>query len=176
MQDALPFWRSAALQSALDRRVGHLFDEHVYLEPVLAALRADHSSPEEFRKTVIRLAEERGDPGPYELNSRAWYLVDPSREDESTDVALALRLMQRAIELAPKDPAIRDTYAWALLENGYMDRALSQSAKALELAPEDERADFQGYLDRIRSRVEAIRREADALADPPAIDSPGDDR
>ncbi len=58
--------------------------------------------------------------------------------------------------------------SWALFANGLYDEALEQSAKALELAPEDEKDGYQGYLDRMRAMVEEAR------SDPPTSDPPGD--
>jgi hypothetical protein len=140
--------------------VDPLFDEHILLEFVLAALEADSSRPEDFRQEAIRLAQARGNPSAPVLNEKAWNLVDPDREDEDTDVALALRLTRLGIELAPEDSSLRDTHAWALFANGLHDEALIESARALELAPEDEKDDYQGYLDRMRAMIEEAQASA----------------
>ncbi|HJM57758.1 MAG TPA: hypothetical protein QF446_10565, partial [Planctomycetota bacterium] len=169
LEDALPMWRAASQRDALHRWVDPLFDEHVLLEPVLAALHADRSHPEDFRQAAIRLAEDRGNPSSRDLNKHAWELVDPDREDKDTDVALALRLTRAGIKLAPEYDALRDTHAWAFFANGLHDEALVESAKALELADEGDKVAFQGYLDRMRAMVEEAR------ADPPTSDLPGDD-
>ena len=123
-----------------------------------------------MRQGAIRLAEGRGDPTVIELNEDAWDIVDPDREDKDTDVALGLRMTRVAIELAPAFDALRDTHAWALFANGLYDEALVESAKALELADEADKDDYQGYLDRMRAMVEETR------SDPPTSDLPGDDR
>ena len=170
LEDAIPFWRAASLRDELHRWVDSLFNEHVFLEPVLAALHADRSHSEEMRQGAIRLAEGRGDPTVIELNEDAWDIVDPDREDKDTDVALGLRMTRVAIELAPAFDALRDTHAWALFANGLYDEALVESAKALELADEADKDDYQGYLDRMRAMVEETR------SDPPTSDLPGDDR
>ena len=136
---------------------------------MLAALHVDRSLPEDFRQAAIRLAEDRGNPSSRDLNKHAWDLVDPDREDKDTDVALALRLTRMAIEIAPVDSTLRDTHAWALFSNGLYDEALVESAKALELADEGDKDDYQGYLDRMRAMVEEAR------SDPPTSDLPGDD-
>ncbi len=167
LEDALPFWRAASRRDALLRWVDPLFDEHVLREPVLAALHADRSHPEDFRQAAIRLAEDRGNPSSRDLNKHAWELVDPDREDKDTDVALALRLTRAGIKLAPEYDALRDTHAWAFFANGLHDEALVESAKALELADEGDKVAFQGYLDRMRAMVEEAR------ADPPTSDLPG---
>ena len=95
-----------------------------------------------------------------DLNSFAWDRVAPDREDIDTDVALALRVSRAAVELSPEDSALRDTHAWALFANGLHDEALAESAKALELAPEDGKDDYQGYLDRMRAMIEAAQAPA----------------
>ncbi len=226
--------------------VNELFEEHVLVEPVLEALRADVSLSDQQRATALNLVHSRGeyatpnlesfardgwgrfqDPGKNassdpllriaiarrlvelrpdrkddrthlnslekafafsqandlaglgmplafssvgDLNSFAWDLVDPDREDRDTDVVLALRLTRKAIELAPEDDALRDTHAWALFANGLYDEALVESAKALELAGEANKDGYQGYLDRMRAMVEEARSE------PPTSDLPGDDQ
>jgi tetratricopeptide (TPR) repeat protein len=170
LEDAIPFWRAASLRDELHRWIDSLFDEHVLLEPVLAALHADRSHSEVSRQGAIRLAESRLDPSASDLNSAAWDLVDPDREEKDTDVALALRMTRVAIELTPANYALRDTLAWALFANGLHDEALVESAKALELADEADKDDYQGYLDRMRAMVKEAR------ADPSTSDLPGDDR
>jgi hypothetical protein len=123
-----------------------------------------------LRQGAIRLAESRGSPSAYDLNESAWDLVDPDREEKDSDVALGLRMTRVGIELAPEDFMLRDTHAWALFANGLYDEALVESAKALELADEDKKEEYQGYLDRMRAMVEEAR------ADPPTSDLPGDDQ
>jgi tetratricopeptide (TPR) repeat protein len=148
-----------------------LFEKHVFVESVLEALRTDPDLSDADRQEALQLAPARKiylDPD--DFNNTAWALVDPDREDKDTDVALALRLTRMAIEIAPEDDALRDTHAWALFANGLYDEALVQSARALELTPEDEKDGYQGYLDRMRAMVEEAR------ADPPTSDLPGDDQ
>jgi WD40 repeat protein len=118
-----------------------------------------------------------------ELNTRAWALVDPDPQEEAfappeiprlpgepiaeprqlsgeDDFAFGLRLAQAATALAPEESNIRDTLAWALFANGLHDEALIESARALELAPEDEKDDYQGYLDRMRAMIEEAQASA----------------
>ena len=71
-----------------------------------------------------------------------------------------LRLARVGVEFAPEEHRIRDTHAWALFANGLHDEALIESARALELAPEDEKDDYQGYLDRMRAMIEAAQAPA----------------
>ena len=122
------------------------------------------------RGTAIALAKAHGNPSAYDLNEKAWNLVDPDREDKDTDVALALRMTRVGVELAPEYDALRDTHAWALFANGLYDEALVESAKALELVDEEDKEDYQGYLDRMRAMVEEAR------ADSPTAEGGEDDR
>jgi len=166
LEDALPMWRAAENRRLVDA----LFDEHVFSDSVLAAIHADRSLSPGTRQSAIALAEVRGRPSAKELNSRAWDLVDPDRKGKDADVALALRMTRVAIELAPQHSSYRDTHAWALFASGLRDEALLESAKAFELAPEDDKDDYQGYLDRMRAMIEEAR------SDPPTSDLPGDNQ
>ena len=106
----------------------------------------------------------------YVLNEEAWKLVDPDRNDLDSDVGRGKALARAAVALAPKHAGICDTLAWALFANGLHDEALVESSKALELADEDRKEDYQGYLDRMRAMIEEAR------SDPPTSDLPGDDQ
>ncbi|SFG70185.1 putative PEP-CTERM system TPR-repeat lipoprotein [Duganella sp. CF458] len=62
------------------------------------------------------------------LNDLAWALLQAKDAD-------ALRPAERAYRLAPGNPAVADTLAWILAENGKPARALPLLKKALETAP-----------------------------------------
>lgn len=105
-----------------------------------------------------RLVRGWGNPPAVILNTlerQCWNLVDPDRPEPATEdeVALALRLTREAIQLTSDDPALQDTHAWALFANGLHDEALLASRRALELADEDQKSDFQGYLNRLQRAV-----------------------
>jgi hypothetical protein len=176
-QEAVTMWRSwprLLAQAKLRNKIDELFVEHVFVEPVLEALRTDPNLSDEDREEALRLAPSRkillDFQDANDLNNKAWDLVDPDRENEDTDVALALRMTRKGIEVAPEDYALRDTHAWALFANGLYDEALVESARALELAPERGKESYRkGYLDRMRAMVEEAR------SDPPTSDLPGDD-
>ena len=170
LEDAVPFWRAAYIRDELHRWVDLLFDEHILLDPVLAALHTDRSHSEEMRQGAIRLVESRGNPPAAKLNADAWDIVDPDREDKDTDVALGLRMIRVAVDLQTTQSFFRDTLAWALFANGLHDEALVESAKALELADEADKDDYQGYLDRMRAMIKKAR------SDPPTSALPGADR
>jgi tetratricopeptide (TPR) repeat protein len=169
--EALPMWQAAPRRRIqqqkatehyrLKETIDKLFTEHVFVESVLEALRTDPDLSDADREEALRLATTREiflDAD--DLNNEAWDLVDPDRENKDTDVVLALRLTRQAIEVAPEDYMLRDTHAWALFANGLHDEALVESARALELAPEDEKDDYQGYLDRMRAMIEEAQASA----------------
>ncbi len=92
------------------------------------------------------------------LNERAWLVVDPDRKaDAYGQEALGLALIQRALALAPADDAERhmylDTLAWALFANGRFEEAGEASRQALEAAPEKERREFQGYVEKLQTAI-----------------------
>jgi tetratricopeptide (TPR) repeat protein len=137
--------------------VDPLFKEHILLQPVLAALQAKPTHSEDFRKAAIRLAKAQGNPSASDLNEIAWPLVDPDRQDKNTDTALALRCIQAAVERKPNNWMYQDTLAWALFENGLHAEAIAASERALDHAPEDEKTEYQGYLDRLNRMIAELK-------------------
>ena len=93
-----------------------------------------------------------------QLNSLAWSLVDPDRGDKDTDVALALKLVQKAVKAEPNNSAYHDTLAWALFANKKYKEAIQASKRALKLAPEEQKKDFQGYLKKLKAQVAKKRK------------------
>ncbi|HJM58877.1 MAG TPA: serine/threonine-protein kinase, partial [Planctomycetota bacterium] len=106
------------------------------------------------------------------INEVVWPLVDPDRNAGKVppdNALIALQLITAAVEVAAADPALRDTRAWALLAAERYDEGLAESMKALELADERDKQDYQSYVERMRSMVEIAR-----AIDPPAKDETGD--
>ena len=144
------------VRDSIDRYLDPLFAEHLFVEQVIAALVTDADLTPDFREAAIGRAHTRGDPSSTELNDRAWRVVDPDGNGAG-DRAHALKLARAAVKLDPGSAPPRDTLAWALFANGLHDEAAAESARALELASEAEKAAYQGYLERLRSMVEAAR-------------------
>ncbi|NQU47489.1 MAG: tetratricopeptide repeat protein [Planctomycetes bacterium] len=98
-----------------------------------------------------------------ELNAAAWDIVDPAANstnpDANPDVGMGLRLAEAALELAPDEVSVRDTLAWALFANRRFDEALAASHQAIRLAPEDEKADYQGVLENLIKLISKERVE-----------------
>jgi hypothetical protein len=86
-----------------------------------------------------------------EYNERAWTMVDPDRSGLG-DLDPALVLASWAVRLQPREAAYHDTLAWALFRKGRTTEALQESARALDLAPAEEREEYRGYLERLRER------------------------
>ncbi|HJM39949.1 MAG TPA: hypothetical protein QGG59_07530 [Planctomycetota bacterium] len=124
----------------------------------LGRIKADASLSQADRQEAVRMAKAEGRPTPSHLNELAWPLVYPDREDKNTDTALALRLIHVAVKEEPEDRMFLDTLAWALFENGLYAEAIAASEKALGIAPEAEKSNYQGYLDRLKKMVAAMQK------------------
>jgi WD40 repeat protein len=170
LEDAVGMWRVASAHQKIRARVDTFFEDHVDLEEVLDAVHQDASLSADQRLQALRFAIEVGKSNSRILNDQAWELVDPDRRNKGSDVALGLRLARVVVDLQTTQFALRDTLAWALFANGLHDEALVESAKALELADEAGKDDYQGYLDRMRAMIKEAR------SNPPTSDLPGDDR
>lgn len=86
--------------------------------------QGDHGGARREYETIL----QRDPENVLALNDLAWALLqlkDPQ----------ALQPAERAYKLAPTNPAVADTLAWILTENGKAARALPLLKKALETAP-----------------------------------------
>jgi putative PEP-CTERM system TPR-repeat lipoprotein len=98
---------------------------------VLAGLYGEHGRLQEAIALYRRVLST--DPGNVAaLNGLAWYLRKTSPQE-------ALDLAERAYGRAPDSPAVADTLAMVLLEQGAYQQALETNAKAMRLAPADPR-------------------------------------
>ncbi len=88
------------------------------------------------------------------LNTVAWNVFENSTNEKNLEEALVWA--ERAVELAPEDHAILDTYANLLLVNGLAKEALEIEEKALELAQKEE-ADTEAYEKVIVKIKEALQ-------------------
>ena len=86
------------------------------------------------------------------LNTLAWTLIDPEREGKPTKeaIALAVEAAKKGDDLAEqKDPAVADTYAWALFLSGDPKGALEVQTRALKLAEGSPLAEDEGMNERL---------------------------
>jgi len=86
-------------------------------------------------------------------NEQAWPLIDPDREDQNTDVALALDLVRKAAEWNPEEAMVIDTLAWALYANELFDEAIAAGERALELCPEEQKDVYAQSLDYLKGMI-----------------------
>lgn len=81
------------------------------------------------------------------LNSLAWPIADPKSPLKKRDFDFALSAATKAAELTKNEnPDILDTLAWSYYGKGNKAKAIETEKKALSLAPEDQKAGFQGSL------------------------------
>lgn len=90
------------------------------------------------------------------LNQIAWTILTEEAV-KNRDTKLALNLAKRANDLSGgKEPAILDTYARALFDNGQAAEAVTQEKKALELAEDEEmKAEFKKSLEKYEAKAKA---------------------
>lgn len=149
LEDAKTRWEFRWLSRQVRPLVDELFRNHLFLEPVVAALNNDQTIQPELLQIALGMARARGNPTAEDLNDNAWAAVDPDRKNQDTDIGHGLVLARAAVEQAPFDANTHDTFAWALFANGFFAEAITASEKALQLAPDSARGDFQGYLNRL---------------------------
>lgn len=121
---------AAGKAEAADQRVRDWLGEHPSDQPT-RLYYASHLLQQAKFAAARREYEAilQGDPdNVLALNDLAWALLQ-SRDGD------ALRPAERAYRLAPGNPAVADTLAWILAENGKPARALPLLKKALETAP-----------------------------------------
>lgn len=137
----------------------------------LAAFRAARA----VRDTGVRPALPALDPtrlvtSSLGLNQLAWPLVDPQRTRFGME-ALGLVVAGLAVEASKTRSAnpvqvgtwaAIDTQAWALFALGLDDEALAASREALVLAPEERKAEYEGYLAKLEAAVARARGKAGA--------------
>ncbi len=80
-------------------------------------------------------------------NDYAWWVYENEVKDE---YKTALTYTREAVKIKPEACHIWDTLAWLYLVTGDYNKAVETSEKALSLAPEDLRPDYEQSLNRIR--------------------------
>ena len=131
------------------------FQELQNLEAKLAWLRrAQAVRGDKARPTPFKLKEEKLPSDGSGLNALAWPLVKPDRQVFGRE-AEGLALARRAFAAAKPSErhTIGDTLAWALFANGLDAEALEASRAALAAAPEKNKKEFQGYLEKLQAAI-----------------------
>ncbi|MFQ5655704.1 MAG: SUMF1/EgtB/PvdO family nonheme iron enzyme, partial [Planctomycetota bacterium] len=70
--------------------------------------------------------------------------------------ALGLAYAERAAARAPEDPGILDTLAWARFATGRCAGAREASERALEVADEEKREEYEGYLEKLQGEIAGV--------------------
>lgn len=112
----------------------------------------------EYKKamTDFEKAIEIGEEVPEVLNGLAWFLAVCPDED-FRDGKKAVEYAKKAVKISgDKDWNFIDTLAAAFAENGDFDEAVKNQKKAVELAPEKDKSDYQARLKLYQSK-EAYR-------------------
>lgn len=127
----------------------------LFLRSVLSQNRNDLQRMEQDLRRIIEL-----DPAsPMAYNTLGYTLAD--RTDRYQE---AYELIQRALELAPEDPAIIDSLGWVQYRMGQLEEARKNLARAYALFPDHEVAAHLGeVLWMLGERVEAQRVWRNAL-------------
>lgn len=81
------------------------------------------------------------------LNNAAWWIYENKVESA---FATAVTYAHEAVALQPEDCAYWDTLAQLLKVTGQRQKAIEASEKALSLAPEDKREEYEEYLNKIK--------------------------
>ena len=83
--------------------------------------------------------------------------MNPERPVKENDTALALRMIRAALASIEEGDERLDfyhrTHALALFENGFLEQAIAALERALELAPEESKAVYEGYLAYLKELV-----------------------
>ena len=117
-----------------------------------------YEGQKEYKKAMadFEKAIEIGATVPEVLNGLAWFLAVCPDEDYR-DGKKAVDYAKQAIKISgDKDWNFLDTLAAALAENGDFDEAVVNQKKAIKLAPEDDKSDYQARLKLYESK-EAYR-------------------
>jgi tetratricopeptide (TPR) repeat protein len=139
--------------------IEELADQGLLSAEIIEAIRADESRDLWVRKHAETMAASLVDDA-NELNSRAWAIVAPDAMGTG-DPAAGLRLALAAAEMSPSSPEIQDTLAWAYFANGSFDEAIAASERAIELAGEDNKVSYHGYLERLRAMIAERQASSD---------------
>ena len=139
---------AAAVQREAEQRAQQeVLDK--FMDPVAEALqKKDYTAASKLMAAAIENEAIWGNP--QALNSMAWSISDPDAKIENRDAKLAVKMAERASELAKgKDAAILDTLAWAYYHAGDKAKAIETETKALGMVSGEEKAQYEAALKRM---------------------------
>jgi thiol-disulfide isomerase/thioredoxin len=93
------------------------------------------------------------------MNNLAWILIDPERGEKPSKAAIvfAVEAAKKGDDLAEKkDPAVADTYGWALFLSGDAKAALEVQTRAMKLAEGSPLAEDEGMTGRLETYRKAV--------------------
>ncbi len=97
---------------------------------------------------IIETVADKDKDNAMTQNQMAWYLATDKKLADQRDLKLADKLATRAVEVSKgKDAAILDTLARVQFMNGQAKKAIATQEKALKLADDDSKEQFQATLD-----------------------------
>ncbi len=128
--------------------IGHMFEDAK--AGWMAASGDTKGANEIFSRKVGKMIEARDSAG---LNEIAWGIVDPANPMKGGDLDLALRAATAADEFTEhKDAMIIDTLARVHFAKGDVAKAIELQTKAVELAPENFKADMTKALEEYKAK------------------------
>ena len=118
-----------------------------FMKYMQAASKADAKGLAELGKPLLEMA----DKDPQILNAIAWNILT-APQIKTRDTAFAMDVAKAAVTASKeKDPAILDTYARALFDNGKKSDAVVQQKKAIALAPAAQKSEMEATLKKYES-------------------------
>lgn len=113
-----------------------------FMKYMQAAAKPDAKDLPALGKSLLDLAGE----DPQILNAIAWNVLT-APNIKTRDTGFALDVAKAAVSASKEqNPAILDTYARALFDNGKKAEAIAQQKKAIDLAPEAQKAEMKTTL------------------------------
>jgi WD40 repeat protein len=159
IEDAPPVWRHLRELDQCQSYVEDIFDRCDSLDSALESIDSDEYLSVALKEQVLQEARIQIAYKVEDSNRFAWKIVDPDREDSATNVEEGLRLAREATAWDPSSSSAADTLAWALFANELFEEALVESKRALALASEVDRRDYQEYLLRLQKLIDEARIE-----------------
>ena len=142
-----------------DRALGNLPDDRrlLYARALLAVDQGNQAAGERDLRRILELAPDDAEA----LNALGYTLADGSRRGDPAQEE-ALRLIGRALELKPDEPAIVDSMGWLQYRMGNLDQALADLRRAYASEPDPDIAAHLGEVLWVRGEHDEARRIWDA--------------
>jgi Flp pilus assembly protein TadD len=142
-----------------DRALGNLRDDRrlLYARALLAVDQGNQAAGERDLRRILELAPDDAEA----LNALGYTLADGSRRGDPAQEE-ALRLIGRALELKPDEPAIVDSMGWLQYRMGNLDQALADLRRAYASEPDPDIAAHLGEVLWVRGEHDEARRIWDA--------------